>query len=270
MDPARTSRIPNLGHFLFFFVLTLFSLGVSEVLVIALAHGTPVEAALRDQRLQLFANVITYVIALLIAFVAMPVFWHRPFLVGLQWNAAKVQWWFGIAALVAGFAAQGVTVFIPHTKDLPIEEIFHNPALIWFMVLFGVIIGPLFEEVMFRGFLLPAIAIAVDWVRIPRGGDDVSSLENLITWRSSTEYSDVALVISSIITSALFAMIHAPQLGYTMPALALLMCVSIGLCFVRIRTGSVASSAFVHGCYNLSIFLTLFVTTSGFRHLEKM
>jgi len=270
MESGPTSRIPNLGHFLFFLFLTIFALGLSEVLILATAHGMPVEAALKDQRLQLFANVITYVIALCIAYFAMPVFWNRPFLVGLQWNANEVRWWFGLAGLVAGFAAQGVTVFIPHTKELPIEEIFHNPALIWSLALFGVIIGPLFEEIMFRGFLLPAIAIAVDWVRIPRGGDDATSLENLIAWRSSTEYSNVALILSSILTSALFALIHAPQLGYTVPALALLMCVSIGLCLVRIRTGSVASSAFVHGCYNLSIFLTLFVTTSGFRHLEKM
>ena len=270
IESGPTSRIPNFGHFLFFLFLSIFSLGLSEVLILGLAHGIPVEAVLKDQRLQLFANVLTYLIAVGIAFFAMPVFWHRPFVVGLQWNVGKVRWWFGLAGLVVGFAAQSVTVFIPHPKELPIEEIFHNPALIWFMVLFGVVIGPLFEEIMFRGFLLPAIAIAVDWVRIPRGGDELVSLENLIAWRSSTEYSNVALIVSSILTSALFALIHAPQLGYTMPALALLMCVSIGLCFVRIRTGSVASSAFVHGCYNLSIFLTLFVSTSGFRHLEKM
>ncbi len=240
------------------------------MLILALAHGAPVEATLKDQRLQLFANVMTYVIALGIAYFAMPVFWNRPFLIGLQWNAANVRWWLGLVGLAAGFAAQGVTVFIPHTKELPIEEIFHNPAIIWFLAFFGVVIGPLFEEVMFRGFLLPAIAIAVDWLRIPRGVDDLGSLENLIAWRSSSDYSDIALIVSSILTSALFALIHAPQLGYTVPALALLMCVSIGLCFVRIRTGSVAASALVHGSYNLSIFLTLFVSTDGFRHLDKM
>lgn len=270
MESGPTSRIPNLGHFLFFLALTMFALGLSETAILMLTHGMPVEAILKDQRLQLFANVMTYVIALGIAYFAMPVFWNRPFLVGLQWNAANVRWWLGLVGLVAGFAAQGVTVFIPHPKELPIEEIFHNPALIWFMVVFGVVVGPLFEEVMFRGFLLPAIAIAVDWVRIPRGADDLSSLENLIAWRSSNNYSHVALTVSSIITSTLFTLIHGPQLGFTVPALALLMCVSIGLCCVRIKTGSVAASALVHGCYNLSIFLTLFVSTGGFRHLDKM
>jgi membrane protease YdiL (CAAX protease family) len=48
------------------------------------------------------------------------------------------------------------------------------------------------------------------------------------------------------------------------------MVVSLVLCAVRIRTGSVAASAFVHSCYNLSVFVSLFVATGGFRHLDKM
>jgi membrane protease YdiL (CAAX protease family) len=76
--------------------------------------------------------------------------------------------------------------------------------------------------------------------------------------------------VSSLITSLLFALIHAPQLGYTWAAVALLVCVSVVLCVVRIRTGSVAASTVVHGCYNLSVFLSLFVTTGGFRHLDRV
>ncbi len=270
MESGPTSRIPNLLHLFFFLILTLFALLLSEAVILTLAHGAPVEVTLKDQRLQLFANVVTYLIALVLAYFAMPVFWHQSFLDGLQWNLKNAKPWFGPAGLLVGFAAQGVTVFIPHPKELPVEAIFHNPAIIWFLVVFGVVIGPIFEEVMFRGFLLPAIAIAVDWLRIPRGADDIASLENLIAWRSSAGYSNVALVISSVITSACFAMIHAPQLGYTVPALALLMCVSLILCFIRIRSESVAASTFVHGCYNLSVFLTLFVSTGGFRHLDKI
>jgi membrane protease YdiL (CAAX protease family) len=265
-----TSRIPNLLHFIFFLILTVFALLLSEAVILALAHGAPVEETLKNQRLQLVANVSTYLVALAVAFFAMPVFWHRPFLVGLGWNWRAVKPWFCAVGLAAGFAAQGLTVFMPHPKDLPVEEIFRNPALIWFLVVFGVIVGPLFEEVMFRGFLLPAIAIAVDWVRIPRSADQMASLENLIAWRSATGYSQAALIAGSVVTSLLFALIHGPQLGFTLPALALLVCVSLGLCWVRIRTGSVAASTFVHGCYNLSVFITLFVSTSGFRHLDKV
>ena len=270
MESGPTSRIPNLLHFFFFLALTVVAFVLSEIALLALAHGTSVEASLKDQRLQLFVNVLTYVIALSAAFLLMPLFWNRSFSVGLKWNFAKASPWLGLGGLVLGFAAQGVTVFIPHPKELPIEEIFHNPAIIWFLVVFAVVIGPLFEEVVFRGFLLPGIAIAIDWLRIPRGATDFETVENLHAWRESTGYSSVALIVSSLITSALFAAIHGPQLGYTVPALALLMGVSLVLCFVRIRTDSVAASTVVHGCYNLSVFLTLFVSTSGFRHLDKI
>ena len=270
MESGSTSRIPNLLHFFSFIALTVAVFILSEIIVLTMAHGVSVEASLKDERLQLFVNMLTYSIALSVAYFVMPLFWNRSFSDGLKWNFAEASPWLGLGGLTMGFAAQGVTVFIPHQKELPIEQIFHNPAIIWFLVVFAVLVGPLFEEIVFRGFLLPAIAIAVDWLRIPRGSSDVQSLENLDAWRQSADYSSVALVISSLITSALFAAIHGPQLGYTLPALALLMCVSLVLCFVRLRTGSVAASTIVHGCYNLSVFLTLFVSTSGFRHLDKI
>ena len=270
IDSGPTSRIPNLMHFFSFIALTVVAFVLSEIVVLALAHGVSVEASLKDERLQLFVNVLTYLIALSIAYFVMPLFWNRSFSDGLKWNFAKASPWLGLGGLILGFGAQGVTVFIPHQKELPIEEMFHNPSIIWFLLVFAVVIGPLFEEVVFRGFLLPGIAITVDWLRIPRGTTDMESLENLHAWRESTGYSNVALIVSSLITSTLFAAIHGPQLGYTVPALALLMGVSLVLCFVRLRTGSVAASTVVHGCYNLSVFLTLFVSTSGFRHLDKI
>ncbi len=46
--------------------------------------------------------------------------------------------------------------------------------------------------------------------------------------------------------------------------------VSLALTAVRIRTRSVACSTLVHASYNLSVFITLFIATGGYRHLEKM
>lgn len=270
MEPESHQRVPNLFHLLLFLGLTILGLGLSEAVVVALAHGAPLEEIAKDTKSQLLAQVLMYAIALVAAYVAMPILWQRPFLDGIQWNWSKVRPQFAGLGLIAGFVAQGLIVFLPHPKDLPIEDIFRNPALIWFLVIFAVVVGPLFEEIAFRGFLLPAIAITVDWLRIPRSPDPLISLESLNTWRSSKGYSNIALVSASVGTSLFFALIHGPQLGFTLPALALLLCVSLGLCWVRIRTNSVAASTIVHGCYNLSVFVTLFVSTSGFRHLDKI
>jgi membrane protease YdiL (CAAX protease family) len=271
-DKEPASRVPNLFHFLMFVALTVLEFVLLEVVIVAVRFGCgiPVQVTLKDQGIQLLVQALLYVAVLVSAYFMMPPLWHRPFLVGLEWNWAKVEQQLAWLGLAAGFVAQGVTIFIPHPKDLPVEAIFRNPGIIWFLVVFGVALGPLFEEVMFRGFLLPGIAIVVDWLRIPRGADDVASLENLVAWRSSTGYSAVALIVSSIITSVLFALMHAPQLGFSPAAVGLLTCVSLMLCAVRIKTGSVAASWVVHGSYNLALFVTLFVASGGFRHLDKI
>jgi hypothetical protein len=47
-------------------------------------------------------------------------------------------------------------------------------------------------------------------------------------------------------------------------------CVSVVLCFVRLKTNSLASSIVVHSFYNLTLFTGLLIQTDGFRHLEKL
>src|SRR5271155_5864904 len=99
-----TTRIPNLGHFAFFLALTFFALFASAALVLAFMHGGM--KTLEDQRALTIVNLLTYVIALVLAYFAMPVFWHRPFLMGVNWNVSQVKWWLGLVGLGLGFAAQ--------------------------------------------------------------------------------------------------------------------------------------------------------------------
>ena len=50
----------------------------------------------QDQRALTVVSLLTYVIALVVAYFAMPVFWHRPFLAGVNWNGSRVKWWMGL------------------------------------------------------------------------------------------------------------------------------------------------------------------------------
>src|SRR6202035_5674487 len=86
-----------------------------------------------------------------------------------------------------------------------------------------------------------------------------------LTFRSRT-----AILGASIFTSILFALLHAEQLAHAWTAVFVLFCVSLALTAVRVRTRSVACSTLVHASYNLSVFVTLFIATSGYRHLEKI
>ena len=261
--PPTPRRIPNLGYALLFLALTFFVLLFCECILAAL-HPHDIMATLQDQRLQLFANIATYILALGTAFFLFPLMWHRSFADGISWNAHRASLVFLAAGLGLGILSQGASTLLPIPRKLPIEDIFHTPGIIWVLVFFGTLIAPLFEEIVFRGFLLPGFAIAIDYFRLPK------SLDSLALWRAGASFSRPALITSTILTSLFFAAIHAPQLGFSWPAIALLATVSLVLCGVRLRTGSVAASTLVHASYNFSVFLTLFISTGGFRHMDKL
>lgn len=263
-----TRRIPHLGHFLLMLLLLALCFFLSEIVGLGIAgafHGMDrTVGAMRNQRLQLLINMFAYIVTLATAALFFPALWSRSFLAGISWNLRAARLWLLPLGLVLGFVAQGVSTLLPMPKDIPVEALFRNHALIWTLVLFGTLLAPLFEEILFRGFLLPALALAVDYLRLPR---DLAALD---TWRAADVFSRPALVFSSLVTSLLFALIHAPQLGLSWPSVSLLAVVSLVLCYVRVRTRSVAASTLVHASYNFSVFLTLFITSDGFRHLDRV
>lgn len=260
--PSTSLRIPHLGHV----ALLLAILGMALFLGVLPLTGSSAPSA----REAVLAQAAGYGLTLLVAWPIFVVLWQRPFLFGISWNAAGVRPWLAAFGLSLGFAAQGVETFLPVPPRMPIEEIFRTPHLIWLLLPFAVLAGPLVEEIVFRGFLLPALANAVDWMRLPRRQTPDEAVATLNAWRDSTNLSPLALIVASLVTSVLFALVHAPQLGLSWPSVALLAAVSLVLCWVRIRMRSVAASTLVHACYNLSVFISLAVSTGGFRHMDKL
>ncbi len=62
------------------------------------------------------------------------------------------------------------------------------------------------------------------------------------------------MVLATVVTSALFMAIHAPQIGPAEVPLAVLLGSGALLCVVRLRMRSVAASVLVHMTYNFSLF----------------
>ena len=267
-DAAPKTRIPTLTHALLLIAIVFLSLLLAESFIIAASRDSYL-VTLQNQRFQLIAEAFSYFIALGVAAFTFPLLWQRPFLEGLGWNQRAARPWLIFAGIGLGFLTQASESLLPLPKHLPMDEMFKSTSLIWLLVVLGTLIAPVMEEVLFRGFLLPGIAILIDWIRLPRSGEAVTDLAALELWRRSDAFSRPALIASSIITSLLFALLHAPQLGYTWAAVSLLAAVSLVLCYVRIRLHSVAASTLVHACYNLSVFITLFIATGGFRHLDR-
>ena len=126
------------------------------------------------------------------------------------------------------------------------------------------LLAPVTEEIAFRGFLLPALAIAYDWLALER------TPAGLQKWQSSSMHSRAALIFAAIFSSIPFALMHAGQLQHAWGALGILYCVSLVLSFVRIRTQlGCGFDVLMHATYNLTVFVVLFIGTDGYRHMDK-
>ena len=157
-------------------------------------------------------------------------------------------------------------VLLPGPANAPIEDIFRSPGAAWLMFGFGVAFAPFFEEMAFRGFLLPAFATAWDWAIEKSTGRPARPLDE----NGHPQWSIFAMVIASILTTLPFALMHADQQGHSLGPFVLLIVISLILCAVRIVTRSLAASTLVHACYNFLLFFFMLVSTGGFQHLEKL
>ncbi|WP_263384177.1 CPBP family intramembrane glutamic endopeptidase [Granulicella arctica] len=291
-----SARVPHFGYALLFLLIAGLLLLLSQaVVLLPLMHGgSPVAVSLKHPKLLLASEGATYVVTLAVCWFVFPLLWHRSFLAGIEWNGRKAL---TLAAkliplgILSGWTVQGISSLISMPKTVPMDDFFKSTSDVWLVTFFGTLLAPLFEEVCFRGFLLPAFAIAFDWLgpmvryvfqfsvcRL-RGEEPPQHFVTFREERSAglapetgniTFRSLPAVLISSLVTSACFALLHAQQLGYTWAAVLLLGAVSILLTAVRVKTRSLACSVLVHGSYNFSVFLVLFIATGGYRHLDKV
>jgi uncharacterized protein len=266
--PELPVRIPHLGHALLFLAIAGALLLLTQLLLLVFAH--PVTASGKTSFSPKFlvgSEALSYLATLALSWLVFPLFWKRPFAEGIQANldaARRNLFRLVPMGIVLSFAIQAISSLTTLPKDIPIDNFFRTRSDVWLVTAFGILLAPLFEEVLFRGFLLPAFAIAYDWLSLPR---TPAARE---AWHSTNRLSIPALVFSAVLTSILFAALHGQQTGYAWPVLALLFCVSLILCFVRLRLRSVMASTFIHMSYNATIFVAAFIATGGYRHLDKL
>lgn len=264
-------RIPHLGHAIVFVSFAFLLLLFVQAVIMGFAHPVldahKAVTAVVHPKLIVGSEMLAEGISLIAAFFFFPLLWHRSYSDGLQWNFAAARRnalkLIGIG-LVLGWTVQAISSLIPMPKSIPMDNFFHTPSDVWLVTAFGTLLAPIFEETCFRGFLLPAFAIAYDWLSLPR--TPVARQR----WQTTTDLTKTGLFFSAIVTSIFFALLHAEQLAHAWGALIVLFCVSLVLTLIRVRTQSVACSALVHACYNLSVFIALFIATGGYRHLDRI
>jgi hypothetical protein len=264
-------RIPHLGHAALFLAIAALFLFLTQLLLLGLIHPAAIagkaSAASVPPKLLVGSEAFTYLATLSLSWFLFPLLWKRPFAQGIQTNpdaARRNALRLIPIGIILSLTVQAISSLISVPKNIPMDDFFHTASDVWLITAFGTLLAPLFEEILFRGFLLPAFAIAYDWLSLPR---TPAAYEQ---WRSNNKLTRPSLVFSAVLTSILFAALHGQQTGFAWPVLILLFFVSLVLSYVRIRLRSVMASTLIHVSYNATIFAFAFILTGGYRHLDKL
>lgn len=102
-------------------------------------------------------------------------------------------------------------------------------------MLMSVLLAPMFEETIFRGYIYPAVA------------------------------RRFGIAASVAFTGVLFGMLHAPQLWGGWAQIGLLILVGIIFTYARAKTGTVVASYLLHLSYNSSLFFGFLVGSHWLR-----
>jgi membrane protease YdiL (CAAX protease family) len=246
--PRETPRAMDLlvlAGVLFLAGIVVFLVGAVAMSVYSHAHHF---APKQMSKAQTFAFAIPLqALWYLLAFaIAVPIYrsrWQRSFSAGIHWNgmAARSRLWMlmGCGLLLSIFV-QIISIKIHMPKTAPVYDLFRFPALAWGVTVFGIFVAPAAEELFFRGFLLPIVG----------------------RWAGNA--------VAVVLTSVLFALMHASQIGHAWGAVAVLFAVSVVLCLFRLQFRSVAVSTVVHMSYNAVLFIAMIVVTRGYTHLDKI
>jgi len=174
----------------------------------------------------LVAQLIWYALVFAMLYFILRVRYGRPFWRSLGWRfpfRGMPLILFGGPLLAIGLGMAGALLQTPDVPT-PFRAMLDNRPTFVLFTIFVIILGPLFEELAFRGFLMPLL---------------VRSL---------------GPAIGIVLTAALFGCLHAPEYAWSWRHVLLITAAGAAFGWVRYRTGSTAASTFMHAAYNLTQF----------------
>ena len=160
----------------------------------------------------------------------------RPFWKSLGWTAPSPRLpWLVAAGLGAaiGAALAGSLLHMPQTSN-PMMELMKDPASVVLVAIFGVSVGPLCEELAFRGFLQPLLVRSFG-------------------------------AIPGILAAAVpFGLLHFMQYGNSWRHVLVIALSGAAFGWMRHATGSTKASTIMHASYNMLGFVGLLAQRAGF------
>jgi uncharacterized protein len=187
----------------------------------------------------ILAQLLAYILVALFMVLLIEGKYHMRFLQAIRWN-----WPGNKSAMLLGVGILTVSLdllshFLPMPKSTPFEQFFARPLDAYLVSIFAVTLGPLMEELFFRGFLYPVLA------------------------------RRTGMLWAILLTALPFGLIHSMQYGNAWSAVLVIFLVGVVLTTVRAVTKSVGASFLVHVGYNGTLMILAAIATDGFRHVEK-
>jgi hypothetical protein len=192
------------------------------------------------------SQAILFFVLLGYLFVQTRVRFHSPFWRTLGWRSLETRrvrgaWAYlgliAIGLLLALLVQVGSAIFGTKTQ-LPMEQLFQDRRTALLLVLMAVLLAPVVEETIFRGYIYPLIA------------------------------RTFGITTGIIATGILFGLLHAPQLWGGWVQIALMVLVGIIFTYVRSVTHTVLGSYLLHVSYNSFISVAFLIGTHGLRILN--
>ena len=168
---------------------------------------------------------LIYVLLLAVLYLLIAQRYDRPFWRSLRWTSGFRGAWLcviGGPALVIVSLALELALHEPFVPS-PIEDLITGRVSLVIAMIFVTILGPVWEELLFRGFLFPLFA------------------KSMGPW------------LGMAMAAALFALLHGPQLGWTWQPVLIIGLAGLVFGYTRYKTGSTAASAMVHISYNVTL-----------------
>ncbi len=217
---------------LLFFGLSLPALLLANGLVRLLQWSLPQVFATKAMQV-LPMQFVFYLLLFAILWTLMRLRYRRPVLRSLGWTYPfPWRWTVMLLGPVLAFAlsALGAALKAP-VLPMTFDEMAQDRLSIVLLGIFVTTLGPICEEVVFRGFLYPVIA-------------------------------GVAGAAAGIVFAALiFGMLHGPQYSWSWQHVLVVSAAGIAFGFARWSTGSTAASALLHATYNLTVFAGFLLQT---------
>jgi membrane protease YdiL (CAAX protease family) len=200
------------------------------------------EYMLSKPQVAIGSTLVVYGLLLFFLYVTLALLRGQPFWTTLGWRKLPskmggrpihpiIFFFIGCGLSLLVFA---LTAVIKTPENTPIEEVFKFKQTAMLFVAMAVLVAPLAEETLFRGYLYPMFA----------------------RW--------FGVIPSIVITGVLFGLMHGPQLGGAKSLIAVMSFVGIIFTVARARTGSVFASYLMHLGYNSLIGASLILATHGF------